>query len=121
MIACVSAAETFIPPTLIFPRVHVKEHMLDEAPPGTLRTANQSVGSESSSSDIIELQTPAAVAGSSHGDDKVTPEQIRPFPKAPPRKESKRGGKTFSSFVKFLRYKRGKFPFLDVDDISTVS
>ncbi|KAF2895816.1 hypothetical protein ILUMI_10359 [Ignelater luminosus] len=40
---------SFIPPALIFPRVHFKEHMLNAV----------------------------AVAGPSHGDDKVTPEQLR--------------------------------------------
>ncbi|XP_072398037.1 uncharacterized protein [Diabrotica undecimpunctata] len=42
MIACVSAAGTFIPPGIIFPRVHFKEHMINNAPPGTIGMATSS-------------------------------------------------------------------------------
>ena len=41
LIGCVSAAGTFIPPALVFPRVHAKPHMVTGAPAGTLCLANQ--------------------------------------------------------------------------------
>ncbi|KAF2881063.1 hypothetical protein ILUMI_25112 [Ignelater luminosus] len=52
------------------------------------------VALDSSSSDVIGLQTPAKVVGPSHGDDKVPPEQIRFFLKTSPRKGLKREGRT---------------------------
>lgn len=42
MIDCINAIGNHIPPTLIFPSVHLKEHMLKESPPGTIGAANQS-------------------------------------------------------------------------------
>lgn len=42
MIGCINAIGNYIPPMLIFPRVHLKEHMLKESPPGTVGAANQS-------------------------------------------------------------------------------
>lgn len=42
MIAAISAIGNHVPPMLIFPRVHFKEHMLNGAPPGTIGAANLS-------------------------------------------------------------------------------
>ncbi|KAF2879900.1 hypothetical protein ILUMI_26269 [Ignelater luminosus] len=42
MIACVSAVGTFVPPAIIFPHVHYKEHMINNAPPGTIGMATWS-------------------------------------------------------------------------------
>lgn len=42
MIAGISAVGNHVPPMLIFPRVHFKEHMLNGAPPGTIGAANPS-------------------------------------------------------------------------------
>ncbi|XP_074035220.1 uncharacterized protein [Leptinotarsa decemlineata] len=42
MIAGINAVGNHVPPMLIFPRVHFKEHMLNGAPPGTIGAANPS-------------------------------------------------------------------------------
>lgn len=42
MIAAISAIGNHVPPMLIFPRVHFKAHMLNNAPPGCIGGANQS-------------------------------------------------------------------------------
>lgn len=42
MIAGISAIGNHVPPLLIFPRVHFKQHMLNGAPPGTIGAANPS-------------------------------------------------------------------------------
>ncbi|KAF2889344.1 hypothetical protein ILUMI_16829 [Ignelater luminosus] len=42
MIACVSAAGTFVPSAITFPRVYYKEHMINNAPPGTIGMATSS-------------------------------------------------------------------------------
>lgn len=42
MVACVNAAGNHVPPMLIFPRVHFKQHMLNGAPPGSLGVAHPS-------------------------------------------------------------------------------
>lgn len=42
MIACISAVGNHVPPMLIFPRVHFKDHMLNGAPPGSVGAANPS-------------------------------------------------------------------------------
>ncbi|KAF2898800.1 hypothetical protein ILUMI_07374 [Ignelater luminosus] len=42
MTACVSAASTFVTPAIIFPRVHYKEHMINNAPPGIIGMATSS-------------------------------------------------------------------------------
>lgn len=39
VIACVNALGNFVPPCMIFPRVHFKSHMINGAPPGTLGLA----------------------------------------------------------------------------------
>lgn len=40
--AIISAAGTFVPPAMVFPRKYFKPHMLNGAPPGTLGLANES-------------------------------------------------------------------------------
>ncbi|KAJ4449227.1 hypothetical protein ANN_00624 [Periplaneta americana] len=42
MIAAINAAGNHVPPMLIFPRVHFKDHMLKGAPPGIIGGANPS-------------------------------------------------------------------------------
>lgn len=42
MIGCINAIGNYIPPMLIFPRVHLKDHMLKDSPTGTIGAANQS-------------------------------------------------------------------------------
>ena len=42
MVGCINAQGTFIPPFLIFPRVHFKQHMIQGSPPGAVGVANPS-------------------------------------------------------------------------------
>ena len=42
MVGCINALGNFIPPFLIFPRVHFRSHMLKGAPTGTKGDANPS-------------------------------------------------------------------------------
>ena len=39
---CASALGKLLPPAMVFPRVHFKDHMIKGAPPGTLGLATQS-------------------------------------------------------------------------------
>lgn len=47
LIACGSAAGVFIPPLFVFPRVHMKDNMLKNAPAGSIGAANKSGWSKS--------------------------------------------------------------------------
>jgi hypothetical protein len=42
MVGCINAQGTFIPPFLVFPRVHFKQHMIQGSPPGAVGVANPS-------------------------------------------------------------------------------
>lgn len=42
MALAVSAAGNSIPPLFVFPRVHFRDHFLQNAPPGSIGTANPS-------------------------------------------------------------------------------
>lgn len=42
MIACINAAGNSVPPMIIFPRVHFKDYMMKNGPPGSIAEANRS-------------------------------------------------------------------------------
>lgn len=42
VVCCISAVGSYIPPFIIFPRVHMKPSLMDNAPPGSVGKANKS-------------------------------------------------------------------------------